>query len=61
MAHAREEYFVELLQDCVAAVIRIEVPNEHKGVVVAALIQSDSLNGLRKALLQAEANRKTAP
>jgi len=60
MAFVREEYFVELLEDCIAAVNRIEVPEEHQGAVVAALIQSDSVNGLRKALLQVEANRRTA-
>ena len=55
MAFAREEYFVELLEDCIAAVNRIEVPEEHQGAVVAALIQSDSINGLRKALMLSRA------
>jgi len=54
----RFAYFDDLLQDCIAAVNRIEVPEEHQGAVVAALIQSDSINGLRKALLQVEANRR---
>lgn len=60
MAFARIEYFKELLSDCAEAVIAMEIPDEHQGVVIAALIESDSYNGLRKALLQVEANRRTA-
>ena len=47
----------DLLIDCLGAVENAEVPIEHWGVVVAALITSDSYNGLRKATLQAEALR----
>jgi hypothetical protein len=57
----RLAYFDDLLRDCLQAVVDIGIPPEHQSVVIAALIQSDSLNGLRKALLQAEANRRTAP
>ena len=54
---ARQSYFEDLLIDCLGAVENAEVPIEHWGVVVAALITSDSYNGLRKATLQAEALR----
>jgi hypothetical protein len=57
----RLDYFDDLLRDCLRAVVDIGIPPQHQNVVIAALIQSDSLNGLRKALLQAEANRRTAP
>lgn len=53
-------YFDDLLKDCLHAVYTLGIPPEHHGVVIAALIQSDSLNGLRKALLQAEANRRAS-
>jgi hypothetical protein len=48
----RQFYFQDLLEDCLNAVLEMEIPEEHQGVVIAALIQSDSYNGLRKALLQ---------
>ena len=54
----RLDYFDDILRDCLQVVNDLEIPEEHHGVVIAALIQSDSLNGLRKALLQAEANRR---
>jgi len=57
----RLDYFDDILRDCLHVVHDLEIPEEHHGVVIAALIQSDSLNGLRKALLQVEANRRTAP
>jgi hypothetical protein len=56
----RFAYFDDLLQDCLKAVYDAQIPEEHHGVVIAALIQSDGLNGLRKTLLQIEANRRTA-
>ena len=56
----RLAYFDDLLQDCLRAVHDVGIPEEPHGVVIAALIQSDSLNGLRKAMLQAEANRRAA-
>ena len=60
MAFARVEYFKELLSDCIDAVIEMEIPEDQQGAVIAALINSDSTNGLRKAMLQAEANRRFA-
>ena len=57
----RLDYFDDLLRDCLKACSEVGIPEAHIGEVMAALIQSDSLNGLRKALLQAEANRRTAP
>jgi hypothetical protein len=57
----RLDYFDDLLRDCLKACIDVGIPEIYAGPIVAALIQSDSLNGLRKALLQAEANRRAAP
>jgi hypothetical protein len=54
---ARQAYYEDLLEDCMNAVLETGVPEEHQGVVIAALIQSDSYNGLRKALLQAASLR----
>ena len=51
--NSRSEYFKDLIADCVHAVDQMEINEEHQGVVIAALIQSDSYNGLRKAILQA--------
>ena len=51
--NSRVEYFKDLLVDCINAVDEIGVAPEQQGVVIAALIQSDSYNGLRKALMQA--------
>ena len=56
--NSRSEYFKDLIADCIHAVDQMEINEEHQGVVIAALIQSDSYNGLRKAMLQAEANRR---
>jgi len=54
---SRQSYFEDLLIDCLGAVENAEVPIEHWGAVVAALVTSDSYNGLRKATIQAEALR----
>ena len=51
--NSRSEYFKDLIADCIHAVDEMGVTEEHQGVVIAALIQSDSYNGLRKAMLQA--------
>jgi hypothetical protein len=51
MSTARADYFHDLLKDCLEAASRTEFDPEDKAIVVAALIISDSLNGLRKALL----------
>ena len=60
MAFARIEYFKELLSDCLDAVDAIGIPEDQRAVVIVALIQSDSLNGLRKALLQSESIKRGA-
>jgi hypothetical protein len=57
---ARQEYFVGLLDDCLKAAREAGVHEDDEGRVVAALVLSDSLNGLRKALLQVDILR-TAP
>ena len=49
----RVEYYKDLLADCIDAVDQMEISEEHHGAIIAALIQSDSYNGLRKAMLQA--------
>lgn len=47
----RKEYFLSLVDDCLAVVDELGVEPEDKGMVMAALILSDSLNGIRKAAL----------
>lgn len=49
---ARAEYFEDLLRQCKQLLQNAEIPEEDEGIVMAALIISDGLNGLRKALLQ---------
>jgi metal-responsive CopG/Arc/MetJ family transcriptional regulator len=51
--NSRSEYFKDLITDCVHAVNELDIDEEHQGAIIAALIQSDSYNGLRKAMLQA--------
>lgn len=60
MTLARTDYFRDLLEDCYAATAAADVPPEQEGAVIAAMILSDSYNGLRKAMLQVETLR-TAP
>lgn len=50
---ARQAYYEDLLEDCMNAADSMGIPQEHQPAVIAALIQSDSFNGLRKAILQA--------
>ena len=50
MSLSRADYFKDLLNDCLAAVE--DYPDYADQTLVAALIISDSINGLRKALLQ---------
>ena len=52
---SRVEYFVDLLEDCVEAVAQANLAPEDTSQAIAALILSDSYNGLRKAILQASA------
>jgi hypothetical protein len=54
---SRKIYFEDLLTDCIDAVESVEIPLDQRGEVIAALVLSDSYNGLRKSILQAEASR----
>lgn len=56
---SRTEYFKDLLEDCVIAARQIGVEDKDMGAVIAALVLSDSYNGLRKALLQIDSMRPT--
>lgn len=59
MSAQRIEYFCDLLADVQAAVEEAGVREQDQGLVLAALIESDAANGLRKALLDlAEATRR---
>jgi hypothetical protein len=49
---ARQEYFDDLLKDCTSAIQKANLDPEDEGLVIAALIVSDSFNGLRKVMLQ---------
>ena len=51
---SRTEYFKDLLADCLEATRNFELDPADEAIIVAALIKSDSDNGLRKALLQAK-------
>ena len=53
----RQLYFEDLLTDCIDAVESVKIPLDQRGEVIAALVLSDSYNGLRKSILQAEASR----
>jgi len=52
---SRVEYFKDLIEDCVEAVAETNLAPEDTSHAIAALILSDSYNGLRKAILQASA------
>lgn len=51
MSGLRREYFKDVLGDAIAVCEEMKIDPEDQGAVIAALIQSDSLNGLRKAML----------
>lgn len=51
MSNMRQSYFKDILQDCQDVCRDMGVEPEDQGPVIAALILSDSLNGLRKALM----------
>lgn len=55
---SRTEYFKDLLADCLEATRELQLDPADEAIVVAALIKSDSDNGLRKALLQAQVLRE---
>ena len=54
MFGSRTDYLADLLRDCYDVVQRQKVPLEDQGLVVAALVISDGINGVRKALLSQE-------
>ena len=56
--NARKMYFDELLMDAIDAAMDAELGEAAN--IIAALILSDSLNGLRKALIQAASFRNGA-
>lgn len=51
MSNARTEYWKDVIKDCKAACDAENIDVEDQGVVIASMILSDSLNGLRKAIL----------
>lgn len=51
MSGQRRDYFRDLMQDCEAICDEYKIPVEDRALVTAALITSDALNGLRKAVL----------
>ena len=51
MSNARTEYLKDLIKDCKTACEAEGIDEQDQGVVIASMILSDSLNGLRKALL----------
>ena len=51
MSGMRQEYFADVLNDCIAVCKKHGIEPEDQAVVIAALIFSDSVNGIRKALL----------
>ena len=53
MSAMRREYFADVLADALAVCEELAIEPEDQGAVIAALIQSDSANGLRKAVLTA--------
>jgi hypothetical protein len=57
---SRVEYFRDLIEDCQTALRQAGVDERDEATVIAALVQSDSYNGLRKALLQRAASSSTS-
>jgi hypothetical protein len=55
--NSRKMYFDQLLFDALDSAVGLDLGED--SIIIAALILSDSINGLRKALLQA-ASTKTA-
>lgn len=55
---SRREYIDDLLQMCSDAVKDAGISQEDEAKIVAALVLSDSINGLRKAMLQVLAERR---
>jgi hypothetical protein len=60
MFGSRTDYLADLLRDCYDVVNRQQVHPDDQGAIVAALVISDGINGLRKALLvQERSTRQT--
>jgi hypothetical protein len=57
---ARQVYYEGLLLDCINAADSMNIPPQYQPVIIAAMIQSDSYNGLRKAILQAAGQQPPA-
>lgn len=58
MSASRKDYFDDLLGDCFAAIDDAQrLNNDDRVRLAAALIVSDGLNGLRKAMLQTQPQR----
>lgn len=51
MSGLRREYMKDVLQDALAVCQDLQIEPEDVGAVVAALIESDSFNGIRKAMM----------
>lgn len=51
MSGLRREYMKDVLSDARAVCEEMGIKPEDQGVVIAALIQSDSFNGVRKAMM----------
>lgn len=51
MSAMRKEYFKDLIRDAQEVCEEMGIEPEDQAAVIAALVQSDSLNGLRKAIL----------
>ena len=51
MSGMRQEYFADVLNDGIAVCEKLGIEREDQALVIAALIFSDSVNGIRKALL----------
>lgn len=57
MSVSRKDYFIDVIRDCVNATAEAGVPPDQRSAIIVALLLSDSVNGLRKALLQIYAPR----
>ena len=51
MSGMRQQYFLELIKDAQEVCKQTDIDPEDQAIVVAALVFSDSLNGIRKAML----------
>lgn len=51
MANMRKIYFQELIKDCREICDEMGIEPKDQNAVIVALVFSDSLNGIRKALL----------